>query len=71
VAGFYFGEQSRLASSRAMKTQLPETQPLPLSLREILAFKAIAPSYEKLPKRLALFKAETSTPTPGIEVTWS
>lgn len=53
-----------------MNTQLAENQPLPLSLREILAFKGIVPSYEKAQKRLEMFAAETSTPIPGIEVTY-
>lgn len=54
----------------ALNTQLPETRPLPLSLREILASKGIAPSYENVQKRLEMFKGETSTPVPGIEVTY-
>lgn len=58
-----------------MNRQPTENKPLPLSLREILAVKGIESSYDRdrkkaAQRRLEMFKAERTTPIPGIEVTY-
>lgn len=59
----------------SMNTQPSENQALPMSLREILARQGIESSYNrhlrKTKERLArMFIAETTTPIPGMEVTY-
>ncbi len=58
-----------------MNSPLTENKPLPLSLREILAGRGIESSYDRdrkraAQRRLEMFKAEKTTPIPGIEVTY-
>lgn len=58
-----------------MNTQLTKNQPRPLSPREVLAARGNESSYDRdrrnaAQRRLEMFKAETSTPIPGIAVTY-
>lgn len=58
-----------------MNSPLTESKPLPLSLREILTASGIESSYDRdrrkaAQRRQEMFKAERTTPIPGIEVTY-
>lgn len=69
------GRDPNAANLSAMNTPPTEHTQLPLSLRDILAFKGIESRYDRdcrnaAQRRLGVFKTENAAPIPGLEVTY-